>query len=219
MIDAVYQKGLIYVICMLFLLALGTVCFVSASNAAYHVPIGTGAENLVDNLAPAFTEDFANGTLNSLNGWSEDIRITTDSAASFSPAIAVDTTNNVHITWRDRRDGNSEIYYTKLDNSGTTQVDDIRITTDSADSWNPEIAVDTANNVHITWYDNRDGNHDYEIYYTKLDNNGTKLVDDIRLTTDSEHPSPEMQAQVSTSDVLGDLAGDRTEHSSQNRKA
>ena len=117
----------------------------------------------------------------------DDTRVTTDSASSSSPAIAVDTNNNVHITWWDDRDGNREIYYTKLDNKGNTLVDDTRLTTDSAWSYYPRIAVDTNNNVHITWQDGRGRNlpSGYEIYYTKLDNNGNTLVDDTRLTADS----------------------------------
>jgi hypothetical protein len=123
---------------------------------------------------------FATG---SPEGWSEDICVTTDSAWSYYPVIAVDTNNNVHITWWDYRDGNWEIYYTKLDNNGNTLVDDTRVTTDPGSSMSQAIAVDKNNNVHITWSDFRDG--DREIYYTKLDNNGNTLVDDTRLTTDS----------------------------------
>jgi hypothetical protein len=125
----------------------------------------------------------ATGPLSSPEGWSEDIRLTTDSASSTNPAIAVDTTSNVHITWENYMQENTEIYYTKLDNSGNTLVDDTRLTTASSWWWHPEIEVDTNNNVHITWFDDRDGN--WEIYYTKLDNNGNTLVDDTRLTTNS----------------------------------
>jgi len=114
----------------------------------------------------------------------DDTRLTTASGYSWCPAIAVDTNNNIHITWHDKRDGNWEIYYTKLDNAGNTLVDDTRLTpTDSSLSSSPAIAVDTNNNVHIIWKDERDGN--WEIYYTKLDNAGNTLVDDTRLTTAS----------------------------------
>ena len=122
--------------------------------------------------------------------WSSDIRLTDASDYSKQPFIAVDSSNNIHITWYDKRDGNYEIYYTKLDNNGNTLVDDTRLTDDPAYSKQPSIAVDSSNNIHITWYDKRDGN--YEIYYTKLDNNGNTLVDDTRLTDDpaySKQPS------------------------------
>ena len=57
--------------------------------------------------------------------------------------------------------------------------EDIRITNDPADSINPKIAVDSKNNIHIVWEDNRDGS--YGIYYTKIDNKGNKLVEDKKI--------------------------------------
>jgi parallel beta-helix repeat protein len=129
--------------------------------------------------------------------WSEDTRLTSAPSDSYSPAIAVDTNNNVHITWYDYRDGNNEIYYTKLDNNGNTLVDDTRLTSvSSAYSSGQAIAVDTNNYVHITWHDNRDGND--EIYYTKLDNNGNTLVDDTRLTYDYPSTSASQVIAVDT---------------------
>jgi len=160
--EKIITKAMVLAISVLFLVAMSTVCI--ASTTTYSVPIGTGVEDLADNnLASAYTQEFATGYTGSVDEWSEDIRLTTDSAWSGYPAIAVDTNNNVHITSCDSMDGNLEIYYTKLDNNGTTLVDDTRLTTDSASSIFPAIAVDTNNNVHITWDDDRDGNS--EIYY------------------------------------------------------
>jgi hypothetical protein len=82
-------------------------------------------------------------------GWGDDVRVTFSSVDSFFPSIAIDSNNNVHITWRDDRDGNAEIYYTKLDNNGNTLVDDKRLTFNSAYSEHPSIAIDSDNNVHI----------------------------------------------------------------------
>ena len=177
--EEIKTKAMVLAICVLFLAAMSAVCI--ASTTTYSVPIGTGAADLADiNLASAYSREFATGYTASVEGWSEDIRLTTDPSSSGSPAIAVDTNNNVHITWHDKRDGNNEIYYTKLDNNGNTLVDDTRLTTASSYSEYPEIAVDRNNNIHITWKDYRDAN--WEIYYMKLDNNGTTLVDNTRLT-------------------------------------
>lgn len=113
----------------------------------------------------------------------DTIRLTNyDFARSCRPTIATDSNNNVHIAWDDERDGNWEIYYTKLDDNGNTLVDDMRITNFSGNSMSPKIAIDTDNNVHIIWEDDRDGNT--EIYYTKLDNNGSTLINVTGLTVD-----------------------------------
>jgi hypothetical protein len=90
-------RALVLAICVLFLAAMSAVCI--ASTTTYSVPIGTGAEDLADNnLASAYSREFATGYTGSVAGWSEDIRLTSDSAVSEYPTIAVDTNNNVHIT-------------------------------------------------------------------------------------------------------------------------
>ncbi len=110
----------------------------------------------------------------------QDARLTIRAGISAAPAIAVDDDDNLHICWYDNRDGNYEIYYKKIDNSGNTLVEDIRLTDEAHHSLCPNLTVDDFGNVHVVWYDVRDRN--WEIYYTKLDNNGNTLVDDIRLT-------------------------------------
>jgi len=118
----------------------------------------------------------------------DNLKLTFDPAYSYDPSISTDSNNNVHIVWWDSKDGNHEIYYTKLDNNGNTIINDSRLTFDSGISRSPLIAIDSNDNVHIEWMDDRDypgTNNYYEIYYTKLDNNGNTLVDDLRLTFDS----------------------------------
>lgn len=110
-------------------------------------------------------------------------RITSSNGDSGYPAIATDSQNNVHVVWRDFRDGNFEIYYTKLNNNGVTIIDDLRLTANNADSFTPSIAVDSLDNVHVTWVDFRDGNP--EIYYEKLNGTtGTALIHNLQLTSD-----------------------------------
>jgi hypothetical protein len=99
----------------------------------------------------------------------------------------VDNNDNIHIVWQDDRDGNDEVYYTKLDNEGTTLVDDTRLTDNGAESSWPKIDMDGSNNIHIVWRDLRNGSP--ELYYTKLDASGNDLVDDMRLTFGSNNSS------------------------------
>ena len=71
--------------------------------------------------------------------WSSDIRLTDALGESSESSIAVDSAGNIHIAWHDDRDGNYEIYYTKLDNAGNTLVDDTRLTDATAYSKNPSM--------------------------------------------------------------------------------
>lgn len=100
-------------------------------------------------------------------GWLPDIKLTIGSVSASDPKLAVDKYNNLHLVWRDNRDGNYEIYYKYFD--GKNWSDDFRITNDPASSEIPEIAVDNYQNVHIIWRDNR--NKTYAIYYKKWDGN------------------------------------------------
>ncbi len=93
----------------------------------------------------------------------DDMRITNFSGDSKLPKIAIDIDNNVHRIWEDNREGNTEIYYTKLDKNGDPLINVTGLTVDHVTSDDPAIAIDSNNNVHITWVDNRDGNR--EIYY------------------------------------------------------
>jgi hypothetical protein len=95
--------------------------------------------------------------------WGTDTRLTNNSAASGWPSI-VAYLSNVHVVWQDYRDVNSEIYYKRSSNGGTTWGTDTRLTNNSASSGLPSIAV-SGSLVHIVWEDNRDT--DMEVYYKR----------------------------------------------------
>jgi hypothetical protein len=110
--------------------------------------------------------------------WGADTRLTNVAGNSKEPSIAV-WGNSVHIVWFDSRDGNDEIYYKRSTDGGATWGADIRLTDNLSASENPSIAV-SGNNVHIAWYDNRDGNP--EIYYKRSTDSGASWGTDTRLT-------------------------------------
>ncbi len=106
------------------------------------------------------------------------------------PQIKADSTGNLHITWTDKRRGTADIYYTKLDNSGNTMINDFNLTRNITESLQPSIGVDLYDNIHIVWYDKQYGR--WEICYTKLDNMGNKLVDKKRITFDGNSCRPSL---------------------------
>ena len=95
--------------------------------------------------------------------WETDTRLTNSIGSSYFSSTAV-YGSNVHVVWRDNRDGNDEIYYKRSTNAGLNWGSDIRLTNNIAISFCPSIAVSDSV-VHVVWYDNRDGN--YEIYYKR----------------------------------------------------
>jgi len=102
--------------------------------------------------------------------WLPTKRITWSSGGSFSPAIALDSSNNIHIVWSDIGPGNYEIFYKKSIDGGVTWAPSKRLTWNSGWTGEPDIAVDSSNNIHVVWDDDTSGN--YEIFYKKSTNGG-----------------------------------------------
>jgi uncharacterized membrane protein len=101
-----------------------------------------------------------NGTVQNQN-----VVITKNGVSPGPPRVAAaHEENSVYIVWHDNRDGNSEIYYAKMemDKYGETP-ENYRLSRNSASSLYPRVAVDPDDNVHVVWGDTRDGNS--EIYY------------------------------------------------------
>jgi hypothetical protein len=112
--------------------------------------------------------------------WSPDARLTNNSGASQSPAISV-SGPDVHLVWKDNRDGNFEIYYKSSSNGGFSWGPDIRLTVNNAESQSPSIST-TGDILHVTWQDTRDGN--FEIYYKASGDRGVNWSPDVRFTND-----------------------------------
>ncbi len=132
----------------------------------------------------------------------DDTRLTFNPMHSFNPSIAVDSSDLIHVAFTDARDGNAEIYYTRLDNEGNTLQDDFRVTRNKWVSFSPVIVVDSDENVHIVWSDNREKYDVFNLYYTKLSKDGRKLVNDIKITENEGHWSVEPSIALDSHDNI-----------------
>jgi len=110
----------------------------------------------------------------------DDTRITIDGADSWEPSLTW-TGSEFGASWTDYRDGNWEVYFTRISAGGTEIGDDTGITIDGSDSLAPSLAW-TGSEFGVSWTDYRDGN--YEIYFTRISAGGTEIGDDIRITND-----------------------------------
>jgi hypothetical protein len=109
-----------------------------------------------------------------------DIRVTNNSSSSEFPSLAW-TGIQYGVSWQDDRDGNDEIYFTRLDSSGSKIGSDIRVTSDDDSSSGGPSLVWTGSEYGIAWQDTRHGPAS-EIYFTRLDSSGEKLGSDIRIS-------------------------------------
>ena len=114
--------------------------------------------------------------------WQPDNRLTNNSAPSEYPTITASGLV-LHVTWRDERDGNAEIYYKRSSDGGSNWVSDTRLTNNSSVSHNPSISA-LGLNVHVVWRDERDGNE--EIYYKRSTDGGLNWGSDTRMTNNNE---------------------------------
>ncbi len=83
------------------------------------------------------------------------------------------------IVWGDNPVGNFEVYFARLDPSGTMIGTELRLTDAAENSGTATIAW-TGSEYGIAWVDARDGNN--EIYMARVSAAGTKLTPDIRIT-------------------------------------
>jgi hypothetical protein len=163
---------------------------VAASGSVVHVA-WHDARNTVNNYEIYYKRSTDGGVT-----WGADTRLTnTNNSSSELVSVSV-SGNSVHLVWLDYREGNAEIYYKRSTDEGVSWDADTRLTNNTFDSQSPSLSV-SGLNVHVVWYDNRDGN--YEIYYKRSTDGGVSWGADTRLTNNSGqswYPSVSVSGQV-----------------------
>lgn len=129
--------------------------------------------------------------------WEPDVRLTNNpdsSMTSYNMSWCVASFDDfVHVVWYDNRVGNWDIYYKRSTDGGITWEPDVRLTNNNSSSKKPSIVV-SGNEVHVVWYDDRDGNN--EIYYKRSTDGGVIWEADTRI---SNAPGPSMYPSLSVS--------------------
>ncbi|OGD24047.1 MAG: hypothetical protein A2Y69_05560 [Candidatus Aminicenantes bacterium RBG_13_59_9] len=115
--------------------------------------------------------------------WTSGIEITWTAKNSWGPAMAVDSSDNLHVVWEDNTPSNFDIYYKKSPDAGATWMEDKRLSWNSGWSAKPAVSADSASNVHIAWQDDTPGNN--EVYYKKSTDGGVAWTASKRLTWNS----------------------------------
>jgi flagellar hook capping protein FlgD len=98
-------------------------------------------------------------------GWSADQEIVFSSGTASTPSISATFDGNLHVVWRDTRDGNSEIYYKEFSPILGWDPVDTRITVNSASQTEPQVDTDPLDNAYVVWTDTRNGTSNPDIYY------------------------------------------------------
>lgn len=119
-------------------------------------------------------------------GWTPDTLLSPpDDRESREPRIAIDDLDRLHVVWKDNRriQGRDEIHYLMKDSTGWTDFMSVGRLDTAHNS--PDVAVDAARNVHVTflrWYGVP---YDYyDVGYRMRDGATGNWDDEERLTTD-----------------------------------
>ncbi|MEM7205627.1 MAG: sialidase family protein [Planctomycetota bacterium] len=135
------------------------------------------------------------------NWLSPDVRLDVGSAAGAAlsgvPQIAT-SGGAVYVVWADARDGETDIYFNRSLDNGTTWLDpDVRLDTDAAGaaaSGQPQLAA-SGDAVYVVWSDSRNGETD--VYFNRsLDRGGSFLGTDVRLDTDAAGAAASTEPQI-----------------------
>jgi hypothetical protein len=122
-------------------------------------------------------------------------RLTLSQPDAYGAAVAW-TGRELGIVWQDRRDGDYEIYFNRLNAAGEKLGPDQRVTFSRGFSLNPTIAW-TGEDFILAWQDERDdagpggGRGNFEVYLQRIDREGRQIEENQRLTRDpanSESP-------------------------------
>jgi len=113
--------------------------------------------------------------------WNGAKRLTWNAGNSYYPSVAVNSSSRVNVVWSDNTPGNYEIYYKRSTDGGATWPGTKRLTWNIGGSFHPTIAVNSTNNIHVTWNDDSyDSNN--EIYYKRSIDGGATWLKYKRLT-------------------------------------
>ena len=118
--------------------------------------------------SPGNTEIYHKKSTNGGSTWTTK-RITNNSGISLSPAIAIDSSDNLHVVWFDWTPGQTEIYYSKSTDGGSSWTSK-RLTYNPGSSTHPTIAADSSDDIHVVWDDSTPGTG--EIYHKKSTDGG-----------------------------------------------
>lgn len=110
------------------------------------------------------------------------VQITDAPGDSIQP-VMVWTGSGYGIVWADRRTPNFQIFFARLDAFGEKLGSDVQLSDSTGSGMAPSLTW-TGSEFAVAWLDTRDGNN--EIYFSRLDANGTPLADQVRLTSDQD---------------------------------
>jgi hypothetical protein len=98
-------------------------------------------------------------------GWTADEQVVFSTNVATQPSLTADYQGRLHLTWRDNRDGNNEIYYKEYVPGIGWDAADTRLTAHTSAQIEPQVDADPMGNAYVVWTDSRNGSSNPDIFY------------------------------------------------------
>jgi hypothetical protein len=155
------------------------------------------------------TEIYYLRSTNQGSSWLPEVRLTSDSARSEDPAVAVSGAY-VHLVWYETRTGSGNPFYKRSTDNGATWGSDVQLAADTTFSYFPMVAA-AESAVHLAWTVNRGtGTH---IRYRRSDDFGVTWGADAQM--DSSNGSVSFPVLTATGSNVHLVWSDRRSGKSQ----
>ncbi|MPZ08276.1 MAG: hypothetical protein GEU26_17985 [Nitrososphaeraceae archaeon] len=154
---------------------------------------------------------FKNSTDNG-SSFSQEINLSNNSGFSEHPQIS-SAADNVNVIWADDTKGNKQVYFRASNDNGNTFGEAIKLSNDSSNSYNQDIAA-FGNNVYAVWLENEFFGS-YRVMLAVSEDGGNSFRDPVTL---SENASTQSYPKISalnghvyvTWNIEGDLSNGNT---------
>jgi PKD repeat protein len=123
--------------------------------------------------------------------WSTNVRINDDVGARWqgSVDIVAGSGNDIYVIWSDARGGSyiqADIYFARSTDGGQTWSASVKVSDDSGTEFqgNPVIDRDETGTLYTAWTDRREGNDNYNVYFSFSTDDGDSWSPNTRVNED-----------------------------------
>ena len=110
---------------------------------------------------------------------------------SFTPQVAVDGAGNIYAVWQDDTATNSNILFSRSNESGATFSAPLNVSKSSGSSFNPLISVDRQGGINVVWISDAPGSND--VFFSRSTDGGATFSAPLNLSNDrADSLSPQL---------------------------
>jgi len=172
---------------------IGNTAYPAYNNARTMVKDSSGNLWIVYPKYATGTQIYCNKSTDNGLTWTNETAITSGNYGRYSPSIAIDSSDNLHVVWHGYHSGSTsyqQIRYAKYTASTTSWGTPESVTTEASEHQQvSSISVDSSDNLHVVWHGQHSGSTTYnQIRYRKYTLATTTWETIVNLTTEaSEH--------------------------------